>query len=215
MNLKQKTLFNIIDILGTHKNLKSYKNNYRIQLLFTTLYNSILILRIKNLFFLSRFRIFNLFFLNLIKEYHLGIKQNIKVLNSLKNNFKLFHYLLYKSSLSTFNFSKKINILSSFIPLNNFFSYNNYYPYSYCNSNLSNSFFYNFLYKDTFKLSSFLLINKFNNYPYLRSNKKIRFKLKEEEKLAVLRKKVYEINDNPFRLKFYYKYFETIRLHPY
>ena len=217
MHLKQKTLFNIITTLGTHKNFKLYKNKYKIQLLFNTIHNSILLLRIKNFSYLSKFRTFNLFFLNFIKEYHLGIKQNFKFFNSLKNNFKLFFYLLYRSSLLSFDSITKLNnSISSSISLRNSSSYNNYYPYYYSsNLGLSNSFFYNSVYKDTFKLFSFSLINKFKNYTYLRSNKKKRFKQKESEKLAVLRDNLTAIKDNPYRLKFYYKYFEYKRLHSY
>ena len=41
------------------------------------------------------------------------------------------------------------------------------------------------------------------------------FKQKESEKLSLLRDNLNSIKDNPFRLKFYYRYFEYKRLHSY
>lgn len=217
LNLKQRTLFNIINILGNHKNFKLHKNKYKIQLLFNTIHNSILILRIKDYPLLAKFKYFNLFFINYIKEYHLGIKQNFKFFNSLKNNFKLFIYLLHGSSLLSFNTSiKGAHSSFSLVSLNILNNYNNYYTYNYLsNKDLSKVSSYNFLYKDIFKDFSLNMVNKFRNYTYLRSNKKKRFKQKESEKLTVLRENLNMISNTPYRLKFYYRYFEYKRLHSY
>jgi hypothetical protein len=210
---KQNKLFIIINTLGNNKDFKAYNNAYINQLAFIKIYNNVFVLRIKKSLSLLKTKKFNIFFFNYIKRYSIGIENNLK--NNLKNNFKFFIYSLYKNNIVLFRFIKNFINIDSIETLKELLKFNIYYPYIYSNSNLSDSFFYNFLYKDLFTFHKFESLNKFYNYSYLRSNKKKRFKQKESEKLSLLRDNLNWINENPFRLKFYYRYFEYKRLHSY
>lgn len=213
-NNKQYKIFNIINTLGNNKNFKLHNNYIINKISFINIYNTTLILRIKNLSdSLLVSKKFQIFFFNYIKKYHLGTRAVFK--NNLKNNFKFFIYSLYKTNLSLSKFIKNFSKIDSIDTLQNLFLSNLYYPYACLNYNLSHSFFYNFLYKDSFKCNTFSLLYKFCNYSYLKSKKKKRFKHKAAEKLAALRKNLDKVKESPFRLKFYYKFFEYKRLHPY
>ena len=212
VNCSKNKLFIIINTIGQNKSLKTFNNYYIKRLSFIKIYNMSLILRIKHLFSLLKSKKFNIFFFDYIKTFNFGLKNCFK--NTLKNNFKFFIYSLYNNNMILNKFLKFINNINSLSTLNNLLKNNLYYPYV-LNSNLSNSFYYNFLYNDSFKCNSFGLINKFYNYSYLRSNKKKRFKLKESEKLSVLRDNLNRVAYSPFKLKFYYRFFEYKRLHSY
>lgn len=198
INLKSD-VFNSLSIISNYdKKLVSFKLNYLTQ-----------ILRIQKLHNLNQFLLFNVFFFNNIQKNILGFNQKFKRSNSLKNNFKLFIYSLYNYS----NFS--YNSFNEPLFLNN--SNNNYFPYSFNNEGLNSNktFVYNFLFSDNYNLSNLSNKLKFNNYSYLRSNKKKRFKKKESEKLAALRENLEGNKENSLRLKFYYKFYEHRRLHSY
>jgi len=215
VNYSKNKLFILINILGHNKNIKILNNNtYINKLSFIKIYNTVLVLRIKDLFILLKSKKFNIFFFNYITGFHLGWKNSFT--NNLKNNFKFFIYSLYNSNILLYKISKTLNNKDSLQTLNYLLKSNLYYPYSLnSDSNLSNSFYYNFLYIDSFKSHTFSFINKFYNYSYLRSNKKKRFKQKESEKLSLLRANLNLVKKSPFKLKFYYRYFEYKRLHSY
>ena len=210
---KNSKLYALIYSLGKTINLKSdifdslsIISNYDKKLLSFKLYYLTQILRIQKLNNLNKFLLFNVFFFNSIQKNILGFNQKFKRSNSLKNNFKLFIYSLYNYSNFSYNSENKTLLLSN----------NNYFPYFY-NDNLSsdNTFVYNFLFSENYNYNNLSDKFKFTNYSYLRSNKKKRFKKKESEKLAALRENLEGNKENSFRLKFYYKFYQHIRLHSY
>ena len=212
--LKQTKLFSLVYILGKTSKLEPLlinsllHKNYSKKLSFYKLKYMTYILRIKKIYSLNKFLMFHIFFFNNIQKNILGFNQKLNRWNSLKNNFKLFIYSLYTNNNFIFynNFTNK-NLLS----LNT----NNYFPYEYYNVKSNSSHVYNFLFNDSFNFNNLSEQLKFNNFNYLRSNKKKRFKKKQSEKLAALRENLDNNKEYSFRLKFYYKFYDYKRLHPY
>ena len=208
--LKKKKIyiFNQIKNLGKNfiKNNKNTNFNYINNLKWLIFSNFSLILRSTNWNFLIINKNFHLFFFNNIKNFYLGITSKNIHYNSLKNNFKLFLFSLYKT-----NFTNRLEC--NFMEIKN-----NYFLHESTNSHIflsKNACIYKKLYSSVFKFNSILLLNKFSNNGYLKSYKQKKFKKKEAEKLEGLRLDLDKIKDNPFNLKFYYKFYQSKRLHPF
>ena len=215
-NIKRSKLFLHLYLLGTTASLDLISPNslsFKIPSLYS---NSLVIskflyltkvLRSKQLFSLHNSALFNVFFFINIKKNVLNLYKSVKSYNSLNNNFKFFIYSLYSANSQLF-----YNSISYSDLYNN--SSNNYFSYPSLDDK-SSCFIYNILFKANFDISSSSKKFENINFSYLRSNKKKRFKKKQSEKLAALRENLDVISPKSIRLKYYYKFFDYKKLHPY